>query len=257
MKDQRSATPGLVVLAIGLGIATCGLVAPRASDPLEALVVSAVGFEVLFAMLAFAGAAQHPSPVRRLGLQPGRMSAGWVVAAAIGTIGLSQALDWTLEWLGVREQSVLADLDDMLRGANGRALWFSVVGLGLIPAFGEELLCRGLLQRGLAERYGALLAVVASAAFFGALHLEWIQGGSAFVLGLYIGTVAHLAGSIRPAIACHAANNLVAVGVGSLDFAGFTGFGAVGTSLATAATGMTVAALALALVVWHMRRLSR
>jgi membrane protease YdiL (CAAX protease family) len=65
----------------------------------------------------------------------------------------------------------------------------------------EELLCRGLVQRGLEGRLGAPAAIAASACVFGALHIEAVHGVFAAALGLYLGTAAYLAGSVRAAIA--------------------------------------------------------
>ena len=54
-------------------------------------------------------------------------------------------------------------------------------------------------------------AVVVAALVFGILHGDPIHGASAAILGLYLGTVVVLAGSVRAAILCHTVNNLVAV----------------------------------------------
>ncbi len=43
------------------------------------------------------------------------------------------------------------------------------------------------------------------------LHGDPVHGASAAILGLYLGTVVVLAGSVRAAILCHTVNNLVAV----------------------------------------------
>jgi membrane protease YdiL (CAAX protease family) len=134
-----------------------------------------------------------------------------IALLVIGTLGVSHALDVAAELAGLRDQSALVELERALAGASGVGFWLALLGIGLAPAFGEELLCRGLVQRGLEPRLGAAPAVLLSALFFGALHLEPVHSGLAAMLGLYLGTVAVLAGSIRAAILCHAVNNLVAV----------------------------------------------
>ena len=87
----------------------------------------------------------------------------------------------------------------------------ALLAVGLAPGIAEELLCRGLVQRGLVPRVGAPVAVVAAALFFGALHVDPVHASFAAALGLYLGTLCHVAGSVRPAIISHAANNLLAV----------------------------------------------
>ena len=43
---------------------------------------------------------------------------------------------------------------------------------------------------------------------FGLAHLDPVQGAGAVALGLYLGALTEWAGSIRPAILCHAVNNI-------------------------------------------------
>jgi hypothetical protein len=67
------------------------------------------------------------------------------------------------------------------------------------------------VQRGLVPSLGGPAAVALAALFFGALHVDPVHAAFAAVLGLYLGLVSYVAGSVRPAIACHAVNNLCAV----------------------------------------------
>ena len=161
---------------------------------------------------------------------------------------MSFSIDSALSLGGLREESVLELLDRELLGASGPALLSAVLGLAIAPSIAEELLCRGLLLRGLIQRTGGALAVGISAIAFGALHLEWIQGGAAALLGIYLGTVSLLAGSIRPAILCHAANNLAALAVG---VAGATRE----PDLLSTALGAALAAATMLALVAHVRRM--
>jgi membrane protease YdiL (CAAX protease family) len=128
-------------------------------------------------------------------------------------LALSHALDGVLEMSGLREHSALAELPVRLEGARGRTLVLALMGLGLAPGIAEELLCRGLVQRGLLERLGPVRAIGAGALLFGALHLEPVHAAFAGVLGAYLGVVAWWSDSTRAAILCHAVNNLVSVGL--------------------------------------------
>jgi membrane protease YdiL (CAAX protease family) len=62
-------------------------------------------------------------------------------------------------------------------------------------------------------RLGPAVAIPLASALFGALHVDPVHAVFAGVLGLYLGLAAHLAGSVRAAIGCHALNNLLAVAV--------------------------------------------
>ncbi len=206
--------PSVAILAAAAGAGACNLAIDGDVDPTDVLILGTLGIQVLLALMAVAGASLSSAPLRvRLGLEPGRLSAPLLVVLVIGTLGLSLALDGLLTLSELREQSVLAALDEELQGIRGRTLALALVGLGVAPGIAEELLCRGLLQRGLQPRLGAPKAIALAAIAFGALHLEAIHGVLAAVLGLYFGVATYLAGSVRAAILCHTVNNLVSVAV--------------------------------------------
>ena len=200
------------MLGAALGLGTCSLATQSAADGAAALGIASLGLEIFLACVALGLAMLSPLPLHaRLGLGRGRLSGGALGLLVLGTLALSQALDGAIQVLGLHEQSALAEFESTLAGASGWPLALALVGVGLAPAIGEELLCRGLVQRGLAPRLGTLPAVVIAALFFGALHLEPVHAVFAGILGLYLGVVAVLAGSTRAAILCHSLNNLAAV----------------------------------------------
>ena len=148
-------------------------------------------------------------PVARLGLRPGRMGRGGMVWAAVGVVALSHALHRILATLELRDRGTLGRIDRVVESAAQDVLGVALVALALValaPLI-EEMLFRGLLLRALRQRLGASLAVGLSAAGFGLFHMDLYQGGAALVLGLYLGAVALRAGSARPAMVCHVANN--------------------------------------------------
>ena len=69
--------------------------------------------------------------------------------------------------------------------------------MGIAPGFGEEILFRGFLQRGLVSRLGPYRGVLLSAAIFGLAH--------------FLGVVTQFAGCIRTAILCHVLNNTLGI----------------------------------------------
>ena len=204
----------IAALAASAGASTCAL-APRSGvSRAEEMAIGGLGFELFLGLAALAGATLSAAPVsERLGLGKGRLSSGLVALLVLGTVALSHALDAVIDLAQLGEHGSLAELDAALVGVRGKAFWLALLGLGLAPGVAEELLCRGLVQRGLVPRLGAPAAVVLATLFFGALHVDPVHAAFAAFLGLYLGTLSHLAGSVRPAIACHAANNLCAVGM--------------------------------------------
>jgi membrane protease YdiL (CAAX protease family) len=210
----------LACLALGAGtwLAHAGA---RAEEELR-VPLEALGTSVTFVGLAVAGAlALGGAPARdHLRLGPGRLRARVLVALVLGTLAVSFAADASLRASGVRRRGTLARFDEAVAEASGPSLAVAATTLGLAPAVGEELFFRGLLQRGLEARLGAVPAIALSALAFAAVHWDPLHAAAAFLLGLYLGAVARLAGSVRASMLCHAVNNLLAVGVGAVGFQG-------------------------------------
>ncbi len=217
--DRRRATRAAALLLLGAatGFATCRFSPASGGSLAGHFALQSLGLEVFLAAVALASASLSRRPLRaRLGLGGSRLPARPLAVLVVGAIALSHGLDGILELTGLREHSPLAGFDFTLAGARGRALWLALIGLGLAPGIAEELFFRGLLQRGLEAHLRPAVAIPLAAGVFGAFHDfrgEPAYALSTAVLGLYLGLAAHLDGSIRAAIACHAANNLLAVAV--------------------------------------------
>lgn len=211
------AAMSLACLALVAGSGTCAIGVGLAADPAQELAFTSLGLELFIAIAACAGAALSRQPLReRLGLGPGRLSWPLVLSLAVGTLALSHSLDALMELLELREHSALQDFAERLEGVRGITLVLALLTIALAPGFAEELLCRGLVQRGLQARWGPGLGIPLAALFFGAIHLEPIHASFATGLGLYLGLAAYLDGSIRAAVVCHVANNAAAVTLAAL-----------------------------------------
>lgn len=148
--------------------------------------------------------------VTRLGLGPGRFTAIQIAIATLGLIALSHAAESAVTLSGI-ESPGLARFDAALEGSTLRDALFPLLALTIGSACGEELFFRGLLQRGLVPRIGPAAAIGTAALLFGVAHADWVHGGAATLLGIYLGGIAWAAGSIRPAIVAHALNNAAAL----------------------------------------------
>jgi membrane protease YdiL (CAAX protease family) len=84
-----------------------------------------------------------------------------------------------------------------------------VAGVGLAAPVCEEFLFRGVLLRGLMERFPPPTAVVITALMFAGFHLDPVGFLARFEMGVLFGLLAWRAGSLWPSAAAHAANNLV------------------------------------------------
>lgn len=238
---------GIVLVALGLAGQIAGL-GDRTAGP-TAVLLAALAMSLLLTLFAVAGVIGlgGPRPFERLGLARGRLPPRMLALLVLGVLALSFAADASLRGRGLRDRGTLQTFDRAVAEARGPSLLASALALGLAPAVGEELFFRGLVQRGLEARFGAGVAIPVAAILFAAVHGDAVHALAALVLGLYLGAVAHLSGSIRSAIACHAANNLAAVGIGAfgpLD---------VGVSLA-GVSALLAAALAALWIVWRSGR---
>lgn len=88
----------------------------------------------------------------------------------------------------------------------------NIILIALIPAIGEELTFRGLLQQGLAKRLkNGHAAVWISAFVFSAIHMQFFGFFPRFILGVLLGYLFLYGKSLIVSIFCHFMNNAVVV----------------------------------------------
>jgi len=78
------------------------------------------------------------------------------------------------------------------------------------PVF-EELLFRGIVYRGLRSTVSFLPAALISAALWGAMHMNFVQGVAVFLMGILFAFIYEVFRNIWITIIIHAANNAVGV----------------------------------------------
>ena len=84
--------------------------------------------------------------------------------------------------------------------------------VALVAGFSEELLFRGVMQTGLAAVVGSLPALAITAGVFGALHaLTAAYGMLAFIVGLYLGSLALWSGGLVAPMVTHAFYDWIAL----------------------------------------------
>jgi membrane protease YdiL (CAAX protease family) len=192
------------------------LLASRPDLPAEALIASlpgivAGGLASAGSLTAVALAATRPPRAQALGLVAGRASTGAVLVMVIGVLALGQALESLSFVVGVGSRGAVETIRQVLVGLSGAELALAVAVIGLVAGSAEEVFFRGFMQGRLRERWRPAWAIMASAACFGAMHLDAIHATLAFVLGVYLGFLVERAGSVIPAVICHVVNNTTAV----------------------------------------------
>lgn len=90
-------------------------------------------------------------------------------------------------------------------------LVLSIVMVGIMPAFLEEMLFRGLILGGFRENYSQKKAIIVSALLFGLAHLNPWQFATSFLVGLVMAWILIKTESILPCIYMHLFNNLMSL----------------------------------------------
>lgn len=164
----------------------------------------------LFPSLLFAYLS-HPAPRPYLGLRaPGRPVHWLLVPACIlGAAPVFLGMDALMrQWLSL-DQTGAQQASDRLTEAflftqTPGELLFSLFVVALLPALGEELFFRGVLYRFVAKRIpNQWFPVVASAAFFAAVHYNPSGLPAIFLAGVLFALFYYLTGSLLPGILAH------------------------------------------------------
>jgi len=147
------------------------------------------------------------SPLARLRLGPGAVALG--VAA---TVPMCVGLAWTLttRWRPARElvDLVVEQLGPVLAGRPA----FQLALLAALAGIGEEVLFRGVVQAGLERWLPEAVALVAASVIFGLAHFaSATYAALAGVVGLYLGTVFLLHGSLLVPIVAHSLYDFIAL----------------------------------------------
>jgi membrane protease YdiL (CAAX protease family) len=154
--------------------------------------------------------AKTPAAVR-LRLGPGRLGWGRIAVAVAGAVALSWCFSLLISLTGLDDIGLLHLFDKVFAHPTPAVLALAVLFLGLGAPASEELFFRGFMQTRLAQRWSRAAAIGMTAALFGFMHMDPIQGPFALLAGLYLGWLTEVAGSVRPAIAAHAVNNCLSV----------------------------------------------
>ncbi len=83
--------------------------------------------------------------------------------------------------------------------------------IGVVVPVGEEIFFRGLTFGALRRRVGRHLAVVLSALFFAAVHMQAVELLPIVILGIVLAYTYEVTGSLVPGMIAHGVNNLTAL----------------------------------------------
>jgi len=116
------------------------------------------------------------------------------------------------EWMKSSEASAERITEVFLSVSTWSGLTVNIVMIAVLPAIGEELLFRGVVQRIIGEwTKNSHLAIFISALIFSAFHLQFYGFIPRLMMGMYLGYLFYWSKSLWVPIAAHFANNLFAV----------------------------------------------
>ncbi len=154
----------------------------------------------------------------RLDAGPELRVAGWGVLFILASFPLAQALYWLnhqiplAEWMVQLEDSTNEMIKALLVMETPEELFVNVVIIALVPAVGEELVFRGLLQQMLHRALGrGVLAVWLSALVFSAFHMQFEGFLPRLALGAVLGYLFYWSRNLWVPVLAHFANNAVQV----------------------------------------------
>jgi len=121
------------------------------------------------------------------------------------------------EWMRASEENASTLTVYFLKADNVITLFYNIILIAAIPAIGEELLFRGLLQRLFTEWTQKIhLSIWIAAILFSAIHFQFYGFIPRLFLGLVFGYLLEYTGSIWIPIIGHFTNNLTGVIIGYL-----------------------------------------
>jgi membrane protease YdiL (CAAX protease family) len=119
-----------------------------------------------------------------------------------------ESLSWLEKWMRAKEDQ-LAVLTGFLTKYNRFSqLLIALIVVVLLPALGEEMLFRGILQRKFAKEWcNPHLAIWVSAGIFSAIHFQFYGFIPRMLLGALFGYLYYWTGSLWAAVFAHFINN--------------------------------------------------
>ncbi|MEY1640403.1 CPBP family intramembrane glutamic endopeptidase [Tenuifilum osseticum] len=128
------------------------------------------------------------------------------------------------DWMVEMERKAEAITKAFLLTGSIWAYLVNILMIAILPAVGEELIFRGILQRRLVEyTRSRWVGILLAAALFSAIHMQFQGFIPRFALGVAFGYLLEVTGSIWVPIAAHFFNNAIAatgymlMGMGAAD----------------------------------------
>ena len=157
------------------------------------------------------------------------------------------------QWMKTSEEAALQNIETLLGGTSVADLIMSVLIVGIMTGFAEEILFRGALLKLIAtanKKINIHFSIWTTAFLFSAIHMQFYGFFPRLLLGAFFGYLLWWSGSLWLPIIAHAFNNIVTVTFtwlikrGSIDFDP-NSLGATDDTIIMAVTSFIVTAIAI------------
>ncbi|MCB0395585.1 MAG: CPBP family intramembrane metalloprotease [Flavobacteriales bacterium] len=208
------------------------------------------------------------APVRYLSLDI-KPDVRLIIVAIMLMICVQPVVSWVGEWnAGLKLPESMASLENTIRVMEDSAaeltkailltsdtgmLLINMFLLALIPAIGEEMIFRGILQRQVMKGMGkAHLAVWTTAILFSFFHFQFFGFFPRMILGAMLGYLFLWSGSLWLPIAAHFTNNLLGIVIYFLAARGTISEEWLNMDHAPVSLGMVAVSLAVSLGLMYL-----
>lgn len=119
-------------------------------------------------------------------------------------LDLSRTLPAVDQWIKAQETGTNKVIETLMKHQSTTDLLFNLFTMALLPAIGEELIFRGLLQKGIIRvTRNAWIGIIMSAFIFSAIHFQFLTFLARFELGIVLGVLFWYSGSLWISIIAH------------------------------------------------------
>ena len=134
---------------------------------------------------------------------------GIIIVGFLGEINMKIPLP---NWAGEVEKEVNNTIEFILSPEGNLSFLFNVILLAIIPAIGEELFFRGILQKLFTKTVKSkFVAILITAAIFSAFHFQFQTFLPRFFMGIMLGYLFLWSGSLLVPIIAHFLHNFISV----------------------------------------------
>ena len=111
------------------------------------------------------------------------------------------------EYMKALEETAQSATEKMLDVNTFGGMLFNLIIIALIPAVGEELTFRGVLQQSLTRKMNPHIAIILSSAIFSFIHFQFYGFLPRMFLGMLLGYMFYITNSIWTSMLMHFVNN--------------------------------------------------